>query len=112
MEEEIFSEFMYSDDNESNEHSLNLNFTIGFSAHMTGAVHNLTLKTQTESFSEIFFPAAQTGVIYNYETGEQKLLQGHVKIFQNIIKYFYSISVIKLQPLAQAMIPSEEIVGL
>ncbi len=27
---------------------------------------------------EIFYPSAHTGIIYNYETGEQKLLQGHV----------------------------------
>jgi hypothetical protein len=79
MEQDLFSEFNYSEDNEQNDHALNLNFTIGYSANMIGAVHNLTLKTQTETHTEIFFPSAQTGVIYNYETGEQKLLQGHVK---------------------------------
>ena len=81
MEAELFSDFNYSEDNETNEHALNLNFTIGFSANMIGAVHNLSLRTQTETHTEVFFPSAQTGVIYNYETGEQKLLQGHVICF-------------------------------
>jgi hypothetical protein len=78
MEADIFSDFMYSEENESNEHALNLNFAIGFSANMIGGVHNLTLRTLTETYTEVFFPSAQTGVIYNYETGEQRLLQGHV----------------------------------
>jgi hypothetical protein len=91
MDPELFSEFMYSDENESNEHALNLNFTLGYSANMTGAVHNLTLKSETESFTEIFFPSAQTGVIYNYETGEQKLLQGHVKFYNFNIFIFFKL---------------------
>jgi hypothetical protein len=46
---------------------------------MTGSVHNLTIKrNEAKATKEIFYPAAHTGVIYNYETGESKLLQGHV----------------------------------
>ncbi len=50
---------------------------------MTGAVHNLTInRNEAKPTKEIFYPTAHTGVIYNYETGESKLLQGHVsKIF-------------------------------
>ena len=50
---------------------------------MTGTVHNLTIKRgeNTKATKEIFYPAAHTGVIYNYETGESKLLQGHVSHF-------------------------------
>ena len=48
---------------------------------MTGAVHNLTIKRgETKVTKEIFYPAAHTGVIYNYENCEAKLLQGHVRI--------------------------------
>ena len=81
MEDDSYSQSSNSDEIEMNDHALNLDFTIGYSANMIGAVHNLTKKTQSETFTEIFFPSAQTGVIYNYETGEQKLLQGHVICF-------------------------------
>lgn len=58
--------------------ALELKFSIGYNSAMTGAVHNLTIaKSQTKITKEIFFPSAHTGVIYNYETGESKLLQGH-----------------------------------
>jgi len=36
-------------------------------------MHNLT----TDERSEIFYSAAHTGVIFNYATKTQKLLQGH-----------------------------------
>lgn len=58
----------------SNDRALNLNLSIGYNAERIGSVHNLT---SGKSKKEIFIPAAHTGVIYNYETGEQKLLQGH-----------------------------------
>lgn len=59
--------------------ALELKFSIGYNSSMTGAVHNLTLAgTREQKKKEIFFPAAHTGVIYNYATGDSKLLQGHV----------------------------------
>ena len=73
-------------DEEQNENGngrpLELKFSIGYNSAMTGAVHNLTLanKRNEDSKKEIFFPAAHTGVIYNYKTKESKLLQGHVRI--------------------------------
>ena len=69
--------FNYDDPNvsqDNNDRALNLSLTIGYSAHRIGSVHNLTAG---KSKKEVFFPSAHTGIIYNYETGEQKLLQGH-----------------------------------
>ena len=66
----------FEDDNlsmDQNDRALNLKFTIGFTSNKVGMVQNLTLGNK----KEVFLPAAHTGVIYNYETGEQKLLQGH-----------------------------------
>ena len=81
----------YGEDNLSDEEQiengngrpLELKFSIGYNSSMTGAVHNLTLanKRNEDTKKEIFFPAAHTGVIYNYKTKESKLLQGHVRIF-------------------------------
>lgn len=74
----------YSDMNNSEEgngsgRALELKFSIGYNSSMTGAVHNLTIaRSANKVTKEIFYPAAHTGVIYNYETGESKLLQGHV----------------------------------
>lgn len=74
----------YSDMNNSEEgngggRALELKFSIGYNSSMTGAVHNLTIaRGGNKVTKEIFYPAAHTGVIYNYETGESKLLQGHV----------------------------------
>lgn len=73
------------DDQNENEggRALELKFSIGYNSAMTGAIHNLTLPSMTDNNdkkSEIFFPAAHTGVIYNYQTGDSKLLQGHVNI--------------------------------
>lgn len=58
----------------NNDRALNLAFSIGYSSHKSNCVHNLTTGTNKK---EIFFPASNTGVIYNYETNKQKLLQGH-----------------------------------
>ena len=69
-----------SDDQNESGRALELKYSIGYNSSMTGAVHNLTIKREHESkpTKEIFYPTAHTGVIYNYETGESKLLQGHV----------------------------------
>ena len=64
-----------SDEQNESGRALELKFSIGYNSSMTGAVHNLTIKRNE------FYPTAHTGVIYNYETGESKLLQGHVSIY-------------------------------
>ena len=70
-----------SDDQNEGGRALELRFSIGYNSSMTGAVHNLTIKRgKTKVTKEIFYPAAHTGVIYNYENCEAKLLQGHVRI--------------------------------
>jgi len=53
--------------------ALNLKWVVGFNKDIVNGVHNLTSEDRTE----IFYTAAHTGVIYNYETREQRLLQGH-----------------------------------
>lgn len=68
-------------DNESTR-ALELKFSMGYNSSMTQCVHNLTInRGGEESIKEIFYPAAHTGVIYDYETGKSKLLQGHVSKF-------------------------------
>ena len=68
-----------SDEQNESGRALELKFSIGYNSSMTGAVHNLTIKrNEAKPTKEIFYPTAHTGVIYNYETGESKLLQGHV----------------------------------
>ena len=48
---------------------------------MRAGVHNLTIKRgDKKKTKEIFYPSAHTGVIYNYQTCDAKLLQGHVRI--------------------------------
>ena len=70
-----------SDDQNEGGRALELRFSIGYNSSMTGAVHNLTIKRgETKITKEIFYPAAHTGVIYNYDNCEAKLLQGHVRI--------------------------------
>lgn len=69
-----YDEDNYSEDNPDSR-ALSLKYTIGFTANKSGLVQNLTLLKTGKK--EIFFPAAHTGVIYDYESGEQKLLQGH-----------------------------------
>ncbi len=49
---------------------------LGFNKDLFQGDHNLT----TDERSEIFYSAAHTGVIYNYETKTQKLLQGHCNL--------------------------------
>ena len=74
------------DSDEQNEggRALELKFSIGYNSAMRAAVHNLTIKRgEKKQTKEIFYPSAHTGVIYNYQTCEAKLLQGHVRI-----KYF------------------------
>jgi hypothetical protein len=66
---------LLTEEHDGNEHALSLKFTIGFNSSMTGGVHNLTQGKK----KQMFYSAAHTGVIYSYETGEQILLQGHVK---------------------------------
>ncbi|CAD7951720.1 unnamed protein product [Amoebophrya sp. A25] len=51
--------------------ALALNWIFGFCKDVISGVHHL-------GGSEIFYPAAHTGVIYDTATGQQKLLQGHV----------------------------------
>jgi hypothetical protein len=46
---------------------------LGYNKDIVNGVHNLTETDRTE----IFYSAAHTGVIYNYISKEQKLLQGH-----------------------------------
>ena len=97
----------YDDSDDQNEggRALELKFSIGYNSSMTGAVHNLTIKrNEAKATKEIFYPTAHTGVIYNYETGESKLLQGHVSnkyLMQNI---YYNYSAIQSQLVLQYMI--------
>lgn len=70
-----------NDDDIENEstRALELKFSLGYDSSMIQGVHNLTINREgEESKKEIFYPAAHTGVIYDYETGKSKLLQGHV----------------------------------
>lgn len=53
--------------------ALNLEFVRGYNKDIKDGVHNLTNPER----KAIFYSAAHTGVIYDYEEGEQKLLQGH-----------------------------------
>ena len=91
-----------SDDQNESGRALELKFSIGYNSSMTGAVHNLTInRNEAKPTKEIFYPTAHTGVIYNYETGESKLLQGHVsKIF---FINFYIFSAIQSPHVLQYM---------
>ena len=53
--------------------ALNLQWVLGFNKDIDQGVHNLTTETRTE----IFYSAAHSGVIYDYQQKTQKLLQGH-----------------------------------
>lgn len=53
--------------------ALNLQWVIGFNKDIDQGVHNLTTNTR----HEIFYSAAHTGVIYDYVSKSQTLLQGH-----------------------------------
>ncbi len=81
MESYVETDNFNTEDREnSNGHALNLKFVLGYTSNMIGAVYNLTYNKK----KEIFFPSAHTGVIYDYENGTQKLLQGHVRHNINI----------------------------
>ncbi|CAE7940774.1 CFAP251, partial [Symbiodinium sp. KB8] len=54
--------------------ALSLHWTLGINKDVVGGVHNLS---DAES-SDMFYAAAHTGVIFDYNTGVQRLLQGHV----------------------------------
>ena len=43
MEEMYDSEYNNTEEKDPSDHALNLKFTLGFSSHMPGAVHNLTI---------------------------------------------------------------------
>ena len=80
-----------SDDQNEGGRALELKYSIGYNSSMTGAVHNLTIKKKdSKPAKEIFYPTAHTGVIYNYETGESKLLQGHVSLIIYLIHHVFN----------------------
>jgi len=54
--------------------ALTLHWTLGINKDVLGGVHNLS---DSES-SDMFYAAAHTGVIFDYNSGVQRLLQGHV----------------------------------
>jgi len=56
--------------------ALSLHWSLGLNKDIIGGVHNLT--DPKMDATEMFYAAAHTGVIFNYNTGEQRLLQGHV----------------------------------
>ena len=53
--------------------ALNLQWVMGFNKDIDQGVHNLTTNTR----HEIFYSTAHTGVIYDYVSKSQTLLQGH-----------------------------------
>lgn len=54
--------------------ALTLHWTLGINKDVLGGVHNLS----DADSSDMFYAAAHTGVIFDYNTGVQRLLQGHV----------------------------------
>ena len=56
--------------------ALTLHWTLGVNKDVVGGVHNLSDASQNTS--DMFYAAAHTGVIFDYNTGVQRLLQGHV----------------------------------
>eukprot|EP00927_Polykrikos_kofoidii_P072932 TRINITY_DN69007_c0_g1_i1.p1 TRINITY_DN69007_c0_g1~~TRINITY_DN69007_c0_g1_i1.p1 ORF type:complete len:979 (-),score=141.93 TRINITY_DN69007_c0_g1_i1:92-3028(-) len=54
--------------------ALTLHWTLGINKDVLGGVHNLS---DSEN-PDMFYAAAHTGVIFDYKTGVQRLLQGHV----------------------------------
>eukprot|EP00746_Dinoflagellata_sp_MGD_P162974 gnl/MRDRNA2_/MRDRNA2_90769_c0_seq1.p1 gnl/MRDRNA2_/MRDRNA2_90769_c0~~gnl/MRDRNA2_/MRDRNA2_90769_c0_seq1.p1 ORF type:complete len:957 (+),score=196.04 gnl/MRDRNA2_/MRDRNA2_90769_c0_seq1:77-2947(+) len=54
--------------------ALTLHWTLGLNKDVVGGVHNLS----DAEASDMFYAAAHTGVIFDYNTGVQRLLQGHV----------------------------------
>lgn len=68
------SKFMPNSTSSSEPQALTLHWTLGINKDVVGGVHNLS---DAES-SDMFYAAAHTGVIFDYNTGVQRLLQGHV----------------------------------
>jgi len=59
---------------EADGQALTLHWTLGINKDVVGGVHNLSDAESTD----MFYAAAHTGVIFDYTTGVQRLLQGHV----------------------------------
>lgn len=53
--------------------ALRLSWSFGFQKDLVGGVHSLS----TASRRAVFYPAAHTGVIYDFARRQQMLLQGH-----------------------------------
>lgn len=66
--------FMPSGMSSSDEQALTLHWTLGINKDVVGGVHCLS----DADTSDMFYAAAHTGVIFDYKTGVQRLLQGHV----------------------------------
>ena len=62
----------YAEDNDG-VNALNLKWVLGYNKEIDQGVHNLT----TDQRTEIFYSAAHSGVLYDYHSKTQKLLQGH-----------------------------------
>ena len=60
--------------------ALTMSWVLGVNKDLLCGVHNLSCPADgaNDAVTEIFFVAAHTGVIQDYSTGCQKLLQGHV----------------------------------
>jgi hypothetical protein len=54
--------------------ALTLNWTLGLAKDYVGCVHNLSDHERTE----MLYAAGHTAVVFDYNTGVQRLLQGHV----------------------------------
>jgi len=66
--------YMTSNMSSSDGQALTLHWTLGINKDVVGGVHNLSEGDRTD----MFYAAAHTGVIFDYKTGVQRLLQGHV----------------------------------
>jgi WD40 repeat protein len=73
FEESEYAAVSANDETSDGLNALNLKWVLGFNKDIYLGVHSLISADRTE----IFYTAAHTGVIFNTETGEQKLLQGH-----------------------------------
>lgn len=68
------SKFMPNSTSSSEPQALTLHWTLGINKDVVAGVHNLS----DAETSDMFYAAAHTGVIFDYNTGVQRLLQGHV----------------------------------
>jgi len=66
--------FLPSQQTNGETQALTLHWTLGLNKDVVGGVHNLSDADSTD----MFYAAAHTGVIFDYNTGVQRLLQGHV----------------------------------